>query len=216
MISDKAVQEFKEIFEKKESKEISWQEASEMAHNLYNYVKLIMELAEKDEARKRRLIDEPKGFHLDGDFSCAICGHSASGENSWYDKHGIKCMTCQKAISKKVLPGSVASNKGSWYSSYDLESRFNMNRHIVKKYVKAGILKARTILNDTGHQHYQLFLIKDNKDTLPPKKLTESQLVKETHDGKDWYHSEPWYKFVDPLEVLKDYKLINYFQVTEK
>jgi hypothetical protein len=61
----------------------------------------------------------------------------------------------------------------------------------------------------------QLFLIKDNKDTLPPKKMTESKMVKETKDGKDWYRSEPWYRFVDPFEYLKGYKIMDHMRQTE-
>jgi len=62
--------------------------------------------------------------------------------------------------------------------------------------------------------HTYVFLIKDNKDTLPPKKLTESKLVKEVRDGKEWFHSEPWYKFVkDPHKALMGYKIMDYLKV---
>jgi hypothetical protein len=58
-------------------------------------------------------------------------------------------------------------------------------------------------------------LIKDNKDTLPPKKLTESQMVKEVKEGgKEWFRLEPWYRFVDPLEHLKGYKIMDYLKFT--
>ena len=83
----------------------------------------------------------------------------------------------------------------------------------MKKFIKEGILKPRVVPNDSGKSRVQIFLIKDNKDTLPPKKLTDSKMVKETKDGKDWYHSEPWYRFVDPAIALKDYKLMNHLQV---
>ena len=214
LLSEKSIQEFKDIFEKEQGKEITWAEASEMAHNLMNYVKVIYDSAEKDHRLKLRLEKEPKGFHLEGEgYTCFICGQSVSNEQTWYDKHGIKCLVCQKAVDKKIIPATAASNKDSWYSTYDLESRFNINRHMLKRFVKEGVLRPRIVPSDSGGMHAQIFLIKDNKDTLPPKKVTESQLVKETRDGKDWYHSEPWYKFVDALEVLKDYKLINYLQV---
>lgn len=214
MLSNDAIKEFKQIYEKETGKEITDAEASEYARNLFNYVKLIYELAEKEEVRKRKLEDNPKGFQLDGDYSCSICGQSAARENGWYDKFGIKCMTCQKAVNKKIIPGSVAKNRDSWYTSYDLESRFNIDRHGLKKFIKEGVLKPRIIPNNTGRPHYQLFLIKDNKEVLPPKKMTDSQLVKETKDGKDWFHSEPWYKFVEPIEALKGYKIMDYLRVT--
>lgn len=216
MLSEKTIKEFKEIYEKESGKKITDVEAFECAHNLVNYVKLLCEIAKKEEDRMSKLIENPKGFHLEGDYSCTICGMSAAGENGWFDKFGIKCMTCQKAVNKKVIPGSVAKNKDSWYTAYDLESRFNINRHALKKAVKDGILKAREISSESGRVHYQLFLIKDNKNTLPPKKLTDSQLVKETEEGKDRYHSEPWYKFVDPHEHLKGFKIMDYLKFTRE
>lgn len=123
-------------------------------------------------------------------------------------------MTCQKAIDKKIIPATAAKYRDSWYSKYDLESRFNLDYHALNKFVTHGVLKPRIIPNDSGRPHAQIFLIKDNKDILPPKKLTESRTVKETRDGKEWFHSEPWYRFVDPNEYLKGYKIMNYLKVT--
>lgn len=78
-------------------------------------------------------------------------------------------------------------------------------------------LKPRVVPNNLGKSHAYFFLIKDNKDTLPPKKLTESHMVKEAkEDGKEWYHSEPWYRFVDPFEHLKGYKIMDYMRFTKK
>jgi hypothetical protein len=72
------------------------------------------------------------------------------------------------------------------------------------------------VLNASGKPHVSIFLIKDNKDTLPPKKLTESQMVKETKDGKDWFHSEPWYRFVDPVKHLEGYRIMEYLVFREE
>ncbi len=215
--SDKAIQEFKDIYEKEQGREISWQEASEMAHSMLGFAKIIYDLAEKEFHYKQRLKKEPKGFHLEGKgYTCVICHNSMSDQETWYDKFGLKCLVCQKAIDKKIIPGSVVKNAESWYSTYDLESRFNIDRHILKKFIKEGILKPKVVLNDTGKPRVQIFLIKDNKDTLPPKKLTDSQMLKETKDGKDWYHSEPWYRFVDPEVALKGYKLLDYLRVVKE
>lgn len=207
------IQKFKDLVEKKEGKEISWEEASEGAYKLAGYVELCFESWKTDQRRKRRLEESPKGFHLEGiGYSCFICGNHISNEETWYDKHGIKCLTCQKAIDKKIIPASAASNKDSWYSRYDLNSCFSLNRHAVNKFIKNGILKPRIVHGLTGKPHEYLFLIKDNADTLPPKSLVKSQLVKETKDGKDWYHSEPWYRFVDPHKHLKGYKIMDYLR----
>lgn len=168
----------------------------------------------KDQRRKKKLEEFPKGFHLEGvGYTCSVCRDSISNEETWYDKYGIKCLVCQKAIDKKIIPVTVAKNSESWYSKYDLESYFNIDRHAINRFIKAGILKPCIIPNPSGRPHAYVFLIKDNKDTLPPKKLIESRMVKEIIDGKDWFRMEPWYKFDDPHEALKDYKIMNYLRV---
>jgi hypothetical protein len=217
-ITDKQIKEFQEIHKKEYGEDISKEEAYESAHNLLGFVKTLYDIDLKDKQRQLKLKKHPKGFHIEGNgYSCFICGNSISNEETWYDKWGIKCLTCQKAIDKKVIPASIAKNKDSWYSKYDLESRFNINHHAIKSFIKEGILKPRIIRHDSNRPHVYLFLIKDNKDTLPPKKLTESQTVKEVKkDGEEWFHSEPWYRFVDPFEHLKEYKIINYLKFNNK
>jgi hypothetical protein len=96
---------------------------------------------------------------------------------------------------------------------YDLESRFGIDRRTLKLFLKENVLKPRVIPGPAGGTHLEIFLIKDNKDTLPPKKLTESRLVAETKDGKTWHHSEPWYRFVEPHVAFKDYKIMNHLRV---
>jgi len=102
MLTEKEIKEFKELLEKKTSKEVSWGEAEEGARNLTNFVKLLYDQAVIDKKRQIRLEKEPKGFHLDGKgYTCAICRRTISNEEAWYDKWGIKCPICQKAINKK-------------------------------------------------------------------------------------------------------------------
>jgi hypothetical protein len=216
-LSNERIQKFKDILEEEKGMEVSWEEATECANNLTNFAEVLFDCYVRDQKRKRKLKENPKGFHLEGiGYTCFICRDSISNEQTWYDKYGIKCLTCQKAIDKKIIHATVAKNKDSWYSKYDLESCFNIDRHVLNKFVKQGILKPRTVINESGRIHVQIFLIKDNKDTLPPKKAVESQLVKEEKEGKTWYRVEPWYRFVDPHKHLKGYKIMDYLQVTYK
>lgn len=41
-------------------------------------------------------------------------------------------------------------------------------------------------------------------------------MVKEQKDGEDWYHSEPWFLHTDIKELLKDYKILEYYGVLEE
>lgn len=140
--------------------------------------------------------ESPKGFHLDRTGTCLICGESTSNEKSWFDKYGLKCMICQKAINEKIIPAAIVKSKENWYSKYDLELYFNIKGALLTKKV-----------------HSQLFLIKDNKDVLPPKKLLKSRITKIIKDGEEYFTQEHWYEFFDHklLNRLKKYKIMHYW-----
>ncbi len=178
--------------------------------------KFMEEWKEEDERRKKKLEENPKGFHLEGRFSCNICHAGTPEGDNWYDEYGIKCLICQKAIDEGEIPATVASDKESWYSKYDLEDRFSLKGTTLRKWIKDGLIKPRVISYYGKGSHYELFLIEDNKDFLPPKKMTESQSVREKKDGKIWTHFEPWYRFVDPFEHLKDYGIIKYMRTVSE
>lgn len=214
-IENKLIQELKDLLEKEQGKEVSWEEASDAAYRLTGLAELAFKTWQEDERRERKLQESPKGFKLDGvGYTCFICGNGTRASENWYDKYGIKCSVCQDAIDRKEIPPSLAKNKESWYSQFELERAFNLKGPTLKRWIKDGILKARTVTHDGKSIHVRLFLIRDNKGMLPPKKMVESRMVKETRDGKDWYHSEPWYRFVDPYEHLKGYKIMDYLKVT--
>lgn len=176
--------------------------------------KFMEEWKEKEKAREEKLKANPKGFHLEGaGYTCFICGDSTPEGDNWYDEYGIKCLVCQKAIDDGEIPASLAKDKDSWYSKYDLEHRFNIKSPTLRKWVKDGIIKSRTISYYGKGVHYELFLIEDNKDFLPPKKLTESRGVEEVRDGKKWFTTAEWYKFVDPFQHLKGYKIMEHLRI---
>jgi len=122
-------------------------------------------------------------------------------------------MICQDAINRKEIPASLAKNKESWYSKYDLESYFNLKGTALTNWIKKGIIKHRDVMHN-GKSHVRLFLMKDNEGFLPPKKLVESQMIKETKDAKTWFRSEPWYKFVGAEDKLKAYGIMEHLRFT--
>jgi len=216
-ISDKHIQELKDLMEKKSGKEVPWEDAAEAGRNLVGLFDILLKCHIEEQKWKKRLEQEPKGFALEGNGrNCAVCGCSTREDTNWYDKWGIKCLDCQRAIDKKLIPGSVARSKDNRYSPYDLESRFGIKTPTQRKWVKEGLLKARIVPTETGRVHYYIFLVKDNKDFLPPKKLTESHMVAVEKEDGIWHHSEPWYRFVNPYEHLKGYKIMDYLQFVEK
>lgn len=210
-------EDLRKLLEKEQGKEVSDQDLFEAEHWLTGFARLLLDLGVKEAQRNKKLEANPKGFHLEGEgYSCFICGTSISKEETWYDKHGIKCLTCQSAIDKKIIPASAASDKDSWYTVHDFEHHLFINRWGVKKLVKEGLLKPRIIPSSAGGVHYQMFLIKDHEGILPPKKLTEWPTVKFQKDGEDWYGSEPWFMHSDPKEVLKGYKILELLSILEE
>jgi len=209
--------ELKELLEKQEGREVTDQELFEAEHWLMGYAKIIYDFAKKEYQLKKQLDENPKGFHLEGEgYSCFICGVSVSNEQTWYDKYGIKCLVCQSAIDRKIIPATAASDKDSWYSQLDLENSFFINRWGIKRFVKEGLLKPRIVPGLAGGVHCQLFLMRDHQGILPPKNLTKWPMVKVQKDGEAWYHSEPWLLHADPKEVLKGYKILEYLQTLKE
>lgn len=210
VFKDKDIQNIKNILEKDHGREFTWEEATQGLRDLRTFAKITYELFAKEIKNKELLEENPQGFHLQGSGSCLICRSSASEKNSWYDKHGLKCMCCQNAINSKVIPASIAKNRESWYSKTDLGSYFNIKGADLNRYVKQSLLKDRIIPGEGKKVHFQIFLIKDNWDVLPPKKLLKSRTVKVMHKGEEYFTEEPWFEFADEklINRLKKYKIL--------
>jgi hypothetical protein len=175
--TEKEVIELQAIFEKKYGKKLTYAEAEESARNLFGLYKALFDVAAKEHQRKLRLKDEPKEFHLtDGTYTCCVCGAYIAGDATWYDRHGIKCMACQQALSKRIIPVEVCKNRDAWYSTHELSSYFNLNPLTARKLVRLGKLKSRTIYDTAGKPYFHIFLIRENSAILPTK--PESQITR--------------------------------------
>ncbi len=162
-LPDEAVREFQEIYKKEYGKEISHAEAYEAASNLIGLFEILLKGEREDRARKLRLKDEPKGFHIKGGpYNCFICHKYVSDEETWYDKYGIKCLICQRAVEKRVVPGKICQNKDSWYSMWELDHYFKIKPQAARKLIRQGKLKARVITSQGDHAYCFIFLTKEN------------------------------------------------------
>jgi hypothetical protein len=179
--------------------------------------KITKEFQEKENARQERLKETPEGFAVEGygGSSCSLCGQYNQDGDFWYDKWGVKCLVCQRAIEKKEIPGSLLKFRDSWYSNFDIQNRFNLKSPTIQKWVRQGILKPRIISRYGKGTWAQVFLLKDNKDFLPPKKFTDSRGYSFIKDGKTWHTSAEWYKYPDLRKKVEKYKIMNYIKVVE-
>lgn len=166
-ISKEAIQEYKEIYKKRFGKDLCDKEAYEQASRLLGFFEILYEGVRKEAIRKAKLEKHPNGFHLDdGVYSCLICHKEISGKDSWYDKFGQKCLDCQRAVEKKIVPGYVCKNRDSWYAMWELKDKFGIHPATAKKMIREGNIKARIIKDGQGKNYFYVFLFKENRNFL--------------------------------------------------
>jgi DNA-directed RNA polymerase subunit RPC12/RpoP len=106
-LSDKSIQEFKDIFEKEYGKKLSDAEARESAENLMGFMSILYDQAVIEARRTKRLEKEPEGFFLDateGPYTCGICGENHCGNEIWWNLDGLRCTNCWRNIKEGVIP----------------------------------------------------------------------------------------------------------------
>ncbi|NCI49779.1 hypothetical protein GWC95_07590 [Sediminibacterium roseum] len=194
------------------------QESKQAISLIKMLAEMAMEAAEMMIEREERLKASPNGFHLDGGgHKCAVCRSIVAGEDSWYDVFGIKCMNCQSAINNKIIPPTLCQKQDSYYTELELERYFSLKGKVLNNWIQAGLLIARVIPSLKKGKHTRLFLIKDNKEFLPPKHLVESKEAIEEVDGrKEYLFGIPWYQMVNaPIDYLKEYGIAKYLKRIE-
>jgi hypothetical protein len=169
-LPDESIKEFQALYEKEYGQKLTWEEARDAAQNLIDFMEVLMECDIKEKKREARLKTEPKGFPMEGGpYSCCVCRQSVPDEQTWYDKNGIKCLHCQRALDKRLIPAYVCKDHDTWYSMWEFDFYFKVKSATVLKFVRQGKLKMRKVPNAIGGIHERLFLIKDNPGVLPRK-----------------------------------------------
>ncbi len=167
-LTPEQIEEFKRISKEVHGRDISDAEARDGAYGLARLAELFLEMAIEQARRDKRMEKEPKGFHLEEGkvYSCCICHDSISGQQTWYDQSGIKCLLCQRAINRRIIPRSVCTKPDSWVASWRISHDLNIHPSTIQKFIRQGELKARNILNNDGRIHYQVFLLKENQEFI--------------------------------------------------
>ena len=185
-ISPQMIAEMKELG-RKDGKEWTDDEAYEAARNLTGLAKLMYEISIKEAKRKARLRKEPKGFPVEGMYSCVVCRNGINPETGWYDSNGNKCLQCQKALNEGVITAFVCKNDDSFFTMSGLKYTFNLKHHAIKKYIKEEKLRPRLILNEDGSVHEYIFLKKEN-----PALVERYNPVRKSYDRYRAKMSEKW------------------------
>jgi len=147
MLSDESVAELKQILVKQGTVFKTDNEYREVGENLIKFYTTLAEWEAEDRELQRRLEREPKRFAIPGECrTCPLCdGHI--DDDMWYDKWGLKCMACQDALNRKIIPGYVFRDyqKKRHVTAYTLTGIKNIHAAAIRKLVRQGKLKARAI-----------------------------------------------------------------------
>lgn len=175
-ISKERIEEFKKIFKEQFGKELTDAEAYESAHNLLGFVEVLYNVHKKEVQRKIRLRKEPGGFTLDdGIYECSICGQQQAKGEIWYDKWGITCATCRKAVQTGAVPSFICNQRHSWYRMWEMENKFGIKWQRAKKLIKEGKLKAKFVLAENGNPSEYIFLKKENPELVDPDRYNPAR-----------------------------------------
>jgi len=153
--------QLKEDFKKK-GEELTDEQAEDAIFRLRGLAEIAFDVVMEKMRREKRLKQEPQGFALEGGYSCPLCRVGTTDVGCWYDRHGLKCMFCQKALNDGIIPAFVFKNEYSYYSMYDLNSKFKIKTQRAQKLIKEGLLLTRAVLTTGGSVHYYIFLKKEN------------------------------------------------------
>ncbi len=163
-VSDKNLDEFIEISEKEGHKYETREDARQAANNLVGLFDVLIQIDQEEKARVRKLEDNPKGYAiLAKGHTCPLCANYLFDVDMWYDKWGMKCLSCQDALNKKIVPGYVFRDYKHDKSVTDSTLSWKADIHVqtIRKLARQGKLKARIIPNGP-----YVFLRKENPNLM--------------------------------------------------
>lgn len=135
----------------------------QMFRDLHTLANISYDMYKIHKQLEARLEREPSGFVFPADGRiCKVCMGGGSGD-FWYDKKGMRCMDCQTAYIKRIIPGYVFTDEDNkrHITETSLIVRHNADRKEIRKYIKEGLLKPRRI----DHGKFQptlVFLKREN------------------------------------------------------
>lgn len=133
--------------------------------NMKRVQELFDQIKKREEERQAKLKKYPKGFPLtDGGYTCDMCKHDVPNYDNWYDKYGIKCMACQHALERKMVPLKYFKDTKSWYLLYDLKRKFSIHSQTALKYIRQGKLKVYVIPGENGSPTCYVFPKRENRN----------------------------------------------------
>jgi len=176
-LSDKSIQEYKDIFKKEYGQDLTDAEARDQGERLVGLFDIFYKQAQIDFHRKLRLKKEKvKGFYLDpteGPYTCAICRENYPGNEIWWNTKGLRCRDCWNSIQKKVIPPlDYDSDNKVWIKEWQLQTDYSLHPATRGKLRRQGILKGRDLKRSDGSIYCTVYLVEENEEFFKkyPKK----------------------------------------------
>lgn len=138
--------------------------SSSVKNELERLSRLVLEMYKWESAMAKKLIHHPSGFEISGEGrQCVLC--LGTDSSMWYDKFGIKCLDCERALNAKIVPKYTinGSKESAYFTGSFLISNMGYSKKELKSKVLKGSLKARVIKHNTRDNTY-IFLKKENRD----------------------------------------------------
>ena len=193
MLSDKAVQEFKEIFKKKYGQELTDAEARDQGERLVGFFEILYKQAQMEHRRKMRLEKEQvNGFFLDaneGPYTCAVCRGSIPGNDIWWNLDGLRCRGCWRNIQEGVIPSLTYDNEDNiWIQEWQLQSDFGLHPATRGKLRRESVLRGRDLKRKDGTIYCSVYLVEENKEFFKKYLKKPKMKVKFINAGDKMVH----------------------------
>jgi transcriptional regulator with XRE-family HTH domain len=201
---------------KKHGTILSDEEAEQVSDFMDKMLGYVLEQVKLEASWEQQLKDQPHGFAVeDTGHTCRLCKLPGGGP-LWYDRYGLKCLSCQHAVERQVIPGELLGNDELYYTAGELSYFFNLDSKTLTQYLRADILKQRVIRHAAGkYKHLQMFLLSDNPGFFPPKdSLQTGEFFTETDGDREWESTAMWYHCDDAFSYIKDYGIGKYLKIT--
>ncbi|MEO6508676.1 MAG: hypothetical protein ABIO02_01875 [Patescibacteria group bacterium] len=138
-------------------------------NNLVQLARIFGESDSIEAMRKRRLEKEPDGFLLnDGTvgYTCGICSEIISGDNTWWDLKGIRCVDCQRNLKEDIVPMEIFDDNYGYdvvVKDWELKSHYGIHPATVRKLHRNGVLKGRDLKRIDGSVYETLYVVSENE-----------------------------------------------------
>ncbi|KQS32461.1 hypothetical protein ASG14_16380 [Pedobacter sp. Leaf194] len=124
----------------------------------------------------------PEGYHPEKRKPGQLCGIKGSGKALWFDEHGYKCMSCERALNENLYPKEIFYDKTQFYTDAYLSHYFNLKGKTLENWIAAGLLRSISIPGEKPDQiHFRIYLLIEHQGFLRLKALFEIMQV-QTHE----------------------------------